>query len=100
MPSVAPLSVREILASRTSEEMVLNDRHLNHQLGRILRAIGFDRRWVGGEGANLIDSSGERYLDLIGGSGVFAIGRNHPEAIAAIEDVLAARTPNPPQFGR
>jgi ornithine--oxo-acid transaminase len=91
--------VREILASRTGEELALNDRHLNPQMGRVLRTLGFDRVWVGGEGAHLVDSEGERYLDLFGGYGVFAIGRNHPEARAAVEEVLAARTGNLPQLG-
>jgi ornithine--oxo-acid transaminase len=93
------LPVREIIASRTGEELALNDRHLNPQMGRILRTLGFDRTWVGGEGAHLIDAEGHRYLDLFGGYGVFAIGRNHPEAIAAIEEVMAARTANLPQLG-
>jgi ornithine--oxo-acid transaminase len=92
-------SVREILASRTGEEMALNDRHLNPQMGRVLRTLGFDKVWTGGEGAHLIDADGERYLDLFGGYGVFAIGRNHPEAIAAVEQVMAARTGNLPQLG-
>jgi ornithine--oxo-acid transaminase len=91
--------VREILASRTGEEMALNQRHLNPQMGRILRTLGFDRTWVGGEGAHLIDSRGERYLDLFGGYGVFALGRNHPEAIAAVKDVMDVRTGNLPQLG-
>ncbi len=91
--------VREIIARRTGEELALNDRHLNPQMGRILRTLGFDRVWVGGEGAHLIDSTGERYLDLFGGYGVFAIGRNHPEAIAALEQAMAARTGNLPQLG-
>jgi ornithine--oxo-acid transaminase len=79
--------------------MALNDRHLNPQMGRILRTLGFDKVWRGGEGAHLIDADGERYLDLFGGYGVFAIGRNHPEAIAAVEEVMAARTGNLPQLG-
>ncbi len=79
--------------------MALNDRFLNPQMGRILRALGFDKVWSGGEGAHLIDSDGARYLDMFGGYGVFAIGRNHREAIAAIEDVMAARTGNLPQLG-
>jgi ornithine--oxo-acid transaminase len=94
-----PPSVREILAERTGEELELNDRYLNPQMGRILRTLGFDKVWTGGEGAHLIDSDGERYLDLFGGYGVFAIGRNHPEAIAALEEVMAARTGNMPQLG-
>jgi ornithine--oxo-acid transaminase len=95
----APPVIRDLLAERAGEEMALNDRYLNPQLGRIVRTLGFDRRWVGGEGAHLIDDRGERYLDLVGGYGVFALGRNHPAVAGAIEEVLAARTPNMPQLG-
>jgi ornithine--oxo-acid transaminase len=79
--------------------MALNNRYLNQQMGRIVRTVGFDRVWTGGEGAHLIDSEGHRYLDLFGGHGVFAVGRNHPEVVAAMEDVLEARTANLPQLG-
>src|SRR5271166_5103085 len=99
MPISTPPTVEEIIADRTGEEMALNDRYLNPQMGRILRTLGFDKVWTGGQGAHLIDSDGERYLDLFGGYGVFAIGRNHPEAIAAIEQVMAVRTGNMPQLG-
>src|SRR5665811_1464763 len=92
-------SIAEILSERTGEEMALNDRYLNPQMGRILRTLGFDKVWRGGEGAHLIDAGGERYLDLFGGYGVFAIGRNHPQAIAAVQEVMAARTGNLPQLG-
>src|SRR2546423_3565355 len=96
-PGVPP--IRETLERRTGEEMELNDRYLNSQLGRILRTLGFDKVWRGGEGAHLLDEQGERYLDLFGGYGVFAVGRNHPEVIAALEEVLEARTGNLPQLG-
>ncbi len=97
MSEIPPVS--EILATRAGEEMALNDRHLNPKLGRIVRTLGFDRRWARGEGAHLIDGDGRRYLDLLSGYGVFAIGRNHPEAIAAVRDTLAAQTANLPQLG-
>src|ERR1022692_3229279 len=99
MSSSTPPTVGQILNDRSGEEMALNDRFLNPQMGRLLRTLGFDKVWRGGEGAHLIDADGERYLDLFGGYGVFAIGRNHPEAIAAIEEVMAARTGNLPQLG-
>jgi ornithine--oxo-acid transaminase len=99
MDSSAPPTVAEILRARTGEEMALNDRYLNPQMGRILRTLGFDKVWRGGEGAHLIDAGGERYLDLFGGYGVFAIGRNHPEAVAAVQQAMAARTGNLPQLG-
>jgi ornithine--oxo-acid transaminase len=92
-------AIPELLARRTGEEMTLNDRYLNPQMGRILRTLGFDRSWVCGERAHLIDSQGQRYLDLIGGYGVFALGRNHPEVVAAVQDVMAAGTANLPQLG-
>ncbi len=91
--------VREILAGRVGEEMALGDAYLNPQLGRIVRTLGFDKRWISGEGAHLIDAEGERYLDLLSGYGVFAIGRNHPEAIAAVRDTMDAHTANLPQLG-
>jgi ornithine--oxo-acid transaminase len=99
MYNAVPPTVGEILSSRAGEEMALNDRYLNPQMGRILRTLGFDKQWRGGEGAHLIDADGERYLDLFGGYGVFAIGRNHPEAIAAVKEVMAASTGNLPQLG-
>jgi len=91
--------IAELLRRRRGEEMALNDRFLNPQMGRILRTIGFDRTWVGGDRAHLIDSTGARYLDLICGYGVFALGRNHPEVVSAVQDVLAAETANLPQLG-
>ncbi len=99
MYSSLPPTVAEILSARAGEEMALNDRYLNPQMGRILRTLGFDKVWRGGDGAHLIDADGERYLDLFGGYGVFAIGRNHPEAVAAVHDTMAARTGNLPQLG-
>jgi ornithine--oxo-acid transaminase len=97
--SSRPTTVAEIIADRAGEEMALNDRFLNPQMGRILRTLGFDKSWRGGEGAHLIDADGNRYLDLFGGYGVFAIGRNHPAAVAAVQEVMAARTGNLPQLG-
>src|SRR6476646_5848299 len=91
--------VGEILSARAGDELALNDAYLNPQMGRILRTLGFDKTWAQGEGAHLIDSDGERYLDLFGGYGVFAVGRNHPEVVAALTDVMRARTGNLPQLG-
>jgi len=98
MASIPP-EIHELLAERAGEAMALNDRHLNPQLGRIVRTLGFDRTWVAGDGAHLIDERGERYLDLLGGYGVFAVGRNHPDVVAALREVMAARTANLPQLG-
>ncbi|MBV9802359.1 MAG: aspartate aminotransferase family protein [Solirubrobacterales bacterium] len=92
-------SIRQLLSRRAGEEMALNDSYLNPQMGRILRTLGFDRRWIGGDRTHLIDADGQRYLDLISGYGVFALGRNHPDVVAAVQDVMAAGTANLPQLG-
>jgi ornithine--oxo-acid transaminase len=92
-------TIAELLAARTGEEMALNDRYLNPQMGRILRTLGFDRTWVAGDRSCLIDSEGRRYLDLISGYGVFALGRNHPDVAAAVRELLDASTANLPQLG-
>jgi ornithine--oxo-acid transaminase len=91
--------IRELIAARTGEEMALNDRYLNPQMGRILRTLGIDRTWVHGDRAYVTDSDGRRYLDLISGYGVFALGRNHPDVVAAAHDVFADATANLPQLG-
>jgi ornithine--oxo-acid transaminase len=92
-------TIGELLLARGGEEMALNDRYLNPQMSRILRTLGFDQSWVGGDATHLIAADGQRYLDLISGYGVFALGRNHPDVVAAMHDVLAAKTANLPQLG-
>ncbi len=99
MAAAAPASVADLLATHRGEAMELNDRYLNPQLGRIVRTLGFDRVWAHGEGAHLIDSDGTSYLDLLCGYGTFAVGRNHPDVIDAMRQLLDARSPNLPQLG-
>jgi ornithine--oxo-acid transaminase len=84
---------------RAGDAMALNQRHLNPKLGRVVRTLGFDLEWVQGRGAYLIDQSGEAYLDLLAGYGVFALGRNHPYVKDQLQRVLAADTPSLPQLG-
>ena len=93
------IDVAEILANRPGEALDLHHRHLNRQMVRVLRTIGFDRDWVGGEGAYLVDSKGDRYLDLLSGYGVFALGRNPPAVREQLERVLEAGTASLPQLG-
>ncbi len=87
-----PQSIAELLSKRAGENLSLHERHLNHQMVRVLQTIGFDRRWVSAEGAHLVDDQGDRYLDLLSGYAVFAVGRNHPKIIAALKELLDAHT--------
>ncbi len=93
------IDVAEILATRSGDALDLHHRYLNRQMVRVLRTIGFDRDWVAGEGAYLIDARGDRYLDLLSGYGMYALGRNPPAVREQLERVLEARTASLPQLG-
>ncbi len=93
------MDIASILAERTGETAALNDRHLNPQLGRVLRTLGYDRTWVRGEGAYLVDDTGERWLDLLSGFGMFALGRGHPGIRDQLIATLQADTPALPAMG-
>ncbi|HEY9550413.1 MAG TPA: aminotransferase class III-fold pyridoxal phosphate-dependent enzyme, partial [Kiloniellaceae bacterium] len=82
-----------ILAERQGEKYALNKKHLNAQLVRVLKTLGYDVNFTRGEGPHLYDAAGRRYLDLLSGFGVFAVGRNHPAIAAALRQVLEAQLP-------
>jgi ornithine--oxo-acid transaminase len=90
---VSEFSVRELLERHAGEELELHARTVNPQFVRMLRAIGFDRRWSRAEGAHLYDADGNRYLDWLGGFGMFNIGRNNPRVRAALQEALELETP-------
>jgi acetylornithine/succinyldiaminopimelate/putrescine aminotransferase len=91
--------VADLIVSRADDAMALNQRYLNHRLGVVLQTLGYDRKWVRGEGTHLIDSTGERYLDMYSGYGVFALGRNHPDIKAELHRLIDSDSPNLPQLG-
>jgi ornithine--oxo-acid transaminase len=86
-----PFDLLQVMAGRRDEKFPLFDRYLNSQLVRVLKTIGFDVDYVRGEGPYLFDRAGNRYLDLLSGFGVFAVGRNHPTVAAALRQVLDAQ---------
>ncbi|MBI0296452.1 aspartate aminotransferase family protein [Streptomyces sp. PRKS01-29] len=80
----------KLLAERASERYDLHTRHLNHQLPRMLRTIGFDKVYERAEGAYFWDDEGQDYLDMLAGFGVMGLGRHHPVVRKALHDVLDA----------
>lgn len=85
-----PIDILDLMAGHRDEKFELFDRHLNSQLVRVLKTIGYNVDYVRGRGPHLFDADGNRYLDLLSGFGVFAVGRNHPTVVAAIDKVLHA----------
>ena len=93
------MTLRELLDERQGEELELYARTINPQFVRLLKTIGFDRRWARAEGAYLYDADGGSYLDLLGGFGMYNVGRNNPRIRAAIVEALELGTPGKVQLG-
>ncbi len=68
--------------------------HVSPMWARMLRTIGFDRRWTRGSGPYLWDEDGVRYLDFMSGWGVFNFGRAHPVIRRALANALESELPN------
>jgi ornithine--oxo-acid transaminase len=91
--------IRELLQERAGEEYELYARTINPQFMRVLRTIGFDRVWARGEGQYLYDADGNRFLDMLGGFGMFNVGRNNSRVRSALVEALELDTPGSVQLG-
>src|SRR6266568_2796265 len=90
---MSDFSLTGVLVSRRGEDLELWARTINPQFVRVLRTIGFDRTWARAEGAYLYDADGTRYLDMLGGFGMYGVGRNNPRVRAALIEALELETP-------
>ena len=86
--------VATTLQKRHGENFALHNEYLNPQLAKVLKTIGFDRFYTRGEGCYLYDDQGARYLDLLAGFGVYALGRGHPAVKRALHDAIDLDLPN------
>jgi ornithine--oxo-acid transaminase len=91
--------IRELLETHAGEDYELYAQAINPQFMRVLRTIGFDRIWSRAEGQYLYDRDGNRYLDLLGGFGMFNVGRNNPRVREALVETLELETPGSVQLG-
>jgi ornithine--oxo-acid transaminase len=88
------LEIADLFAEAERDRYALHTRHLNEQMVRVLKTIGFDRAYQRGKGQYLYDRQGQQYLDLLSGWGVFALGRNHPVVSSTLKKVLDSDFPN------
>ncbi len=82
-----------MFASSTDEAEVrkvldLYRRHINSGLARLLSFLNLDAIEVGCEGVFVYDSRGRRFIDFVGGYGVFNFGHRHPRIISAVRSQL------------
>ncbi len=87
-------SIAQLMAQHFDDKFDLHEQYLNNQMVRVLRTIGYDRNYKKAQGQYLYDENNNEYLDLLSGFGVFAIGRNHPTVISALQETLTLELPN------
>jgi ornithine--oxo-acid transaminase len=87
-------SIAELFTKFNSDKFDLYEHHLNNQMVRVLKTIGYDRHYKSAVGQYLYDQDGSEYLDLLSGFGVFALGRNHPTVVNALKETLSLDLPN------
>jgi ornithine--oxo-acid transaminase len=96
---VGDFSLAEVLSARAERNVDLWGRTINPQFSRVLKKIGFDREWARAEGAYLWDERGDKFLDMLGGFGMFNVGRNNPRVRAALVEALELDLPGSVQLG-
>lgn len=87
-------SIAELFSQHQQEKFTLHENYLNKQMVRVLQTIGYDRNYTKAIGQYLYDQDGHEYLDCLSGFGVFAVGRNHPTVINALQETLTLELPN------
>ncbi|MGA8169877.1 MAG: aspartate aminotransferase family protein [Methylocystis sp.] len=97
-PATASLDLVALAAAREDERFALHSKYLNEMWVRVLKTIGYDVGFTRGVGPYLFDRAGDRYIDLLSGYGVFAVGRNHPKIRDALIGVLNGELANLAQF--
>ena len=88
------MKILDLIGERLPEKYDLHERYLNGQIVKVLKTIGYDVAYTEARGPYLFDAQGNRYLDLLSGWGVFALGRNHPTVIEVLNDVLHGGLPH------
>jgi len=70
------------------------DRWVNPYLTELLRTLRLDKRFVRGQGCELIDEKGRRYLDCVSAYGALPFGFNPPEIWNSLRGVQQTAEPS------
>ncbi|MGI5818897.1 MAG: aspartate aminotransferase family protein [Armatimonadota bacterium] len=66
------------------------ERYINPGMAQLVKFMGFEGVEVGSEGCYVRTSEGERYLDCLGGPGVFSMGHSPQPIVARVRAQLEA----------
>jgi ornithine--oxo-acid transaminase len=88
------LDLEKLLAAERGNLPALAESHINPAFVKVLRLLGFDKRYVRAAGAYLYDDQGNRYIDCLAGYGTFSCGRNHPVIRRVVQQAMDLDLPN------
>jgi len=88
------MDIARLIAERNGDNYDLHKEYVNPGFARVLKIIGYDEIYTKGEGPYLYDQEGNKYLDFLGGYGVYNLGRNHPKIKHVLHDLLDLDRPN------
>jgi len=86
--------IKQILDDHLSSSDHLSKKHIHPRLSKLFDMAGLNVAFTRGSGQYLWDNDQNRYLDLLSGGGVHYIGREHPEVVGAIQEVVKRELPN------
>jgi len=84
LPSMADLARRAPL---------LHGRYINPVLMAIGAARGLSKTFVRGEGCEVWDAQGNRFMDFVAGFGSLNLGHNHPAIVDAVTQAMKEQAP-------
>ncbi len=88
-----PFDLTTLLSQRRGDKYRLYARYINPVKAGIVETGGYKCDYTRAEGCYVYDRTGSRYLELLGGMGVFALGCNNPVVKTALIDAIAADIP-------
>jgi len=88
------LDLEKMLAAERGNLPSLAESYINPAFVKVLRLLGFDKRYLRAQGAYLFDDQGNQIIDCLAGYGTFACGRNHPVIRQALQQAMNLDLPN------
>jgi putrescine aminotransferase len=83
------MSNQELSPARITERVIEQyQNYVNPSMVALLKIAGFDRVEYEADGTVITDLEGERFLDCLGGYGVFSLGHRHPKVVEAVKRQL------------
>jgi putrescine aminotransferase len=86
--------IRAHLAAPRDRVHTQTTSHLNPKFIESMNLLGYLRDFVTGDGVELVDARGHRYLDFLAGYGSIPLGHNHPAVAAAVTAAIDSHAPH------